>query len=99
MDEMQARGYKPDPIWRNPNWRGSTIGEAEDWAQQEAVDALKQNVEANQMMAKASGGQSIKSAGDTSSDKQSTGKQADSLANPDKSKDNDAISGKNFTKE
>ena len=67
--------------------------------QQEAFDALKQNVEANQMMAKTSGGQSIKSAGDTSSDKQSTGRQADSLANPDKSKDNDAISGKNFTKE
>ena len=67
--------------------------------QQEAFDALKQNVEANQMMAKASGGQSIKSAGDTSSDKQSTGKQADSLVNPDKSKDNNAISGKNFTKE
>lgn len=40
MDEMQARGYKPDPIWRNPNWRGATIGEAEDWAQQEAVDVL-----------------------------------------------------------
>ena len=40
MDEMQARGYKPDPIWRNPNWRGTTIGEAEDWAQQEAVDVL-----------------------------------------------------------
>ena len=40
MDEMQARGYKPDPIWRSPNWRGTTIGEAEDWAQQEAVDVL-----------------------------------------------------------
>lgn len=40
MDEMQARGYKPDPIWRNPNWRGTAIGEAEDWAQQEAVDIM-----------------------------------------------------------
>ena len=51
------------------------------------------------MMAKASGGQSIKSAGDTSSDKQSTGKQADSLENPNKSQDSATISGKNFTKE
>ena len=40
MDEMQARGYKPDPIWRNPNWRGTTIGEVEDWAQQEAIDIM-----------------------------------------------------------
>lgn len=40
MDEMEKRGYHPDKIWRNPNWRGSTIGEAEDWAQQESVNAL-----------------------------------------------------------
>lgn len=40
MNEMENRGYHPDPIWRNPNWRGTTIGEAEDWAQQDAVDVL-----------------------------------------------------------
>lgn len=27
MDEMEKRGYHPDKIWRDPNWRGSTIGE------------------------------------------------------------------------
>ena len=26
MDEMERRGYHPDPIWRNSNWRGNKIG-------------------------------------------------------------------------
>lgn len=38
MDEMQARGYNPDPIWRNPAWRGSTLGEQEEWATIESVN-------------------------------------------------------------
>lgn len=31
MDEMEARGYHPDPVWRKPNWRGAAIGEEDNW--------------------------------------------------------------------
>lgn len=31
MDEMEARGYHPDSVWRNPNWRGAAIGEEANW--------------------------------------------------------------------
>lgn len=37
MNEMEKRGYHPDPIWRNPNWRGSTIGEEAGWASEDKV--------------------------------------------------------------
>ena len=30
MTEMEARGYHPDPVWKNPNWRGNTLGE-DNW--------------------------------------------------------------------
>lgn len=30
MDEMEKRGYHPDPIWRQTNWRGSVLKETED---------------------------------------------------------------------
>lgn len=33
MDEMKARGYNPDETWYNENWRGSAIGEQEDWCE------------------------------------------------------------------
>jgi uncharacterized protein (TIGR02328 family) len=33
MNEMKQRGYHPDEIWYNENWRGSTIGEQEDWCE------------------------------------------------------------------
>ena len=26
MDEMERRGYRPDPKWRVPYWRGDKIG-------------------------------------------------------------------------
>ena len=32
MDEMEKRGYHPDPIWRNSNWRGNKLGEQLGWA-------------------------------------------------------------------
>ena len=38
MDEMEQRGYKPDKIWRNPNWRGKILGEDKNWCQEELVD-------------------------------------------------------------
>lgn len=40
MDEMVHRGYRPDPTWRNPNWRGSTLGEQQDWCDTSQVEAF-----------------------------------------------------------
>lgn len=40
MDEMIRRGYNPDKIWFNPNWRGSLIGESEGWSYQDIVDDI-----------------------------------------------------------
>ena len=31
MDEMKRRGYNPDLVWYNHNWRGKTLGEQTDW--------------------------------------------------------------------
>ena len=30
MEEMENRGYKPNLIWKNPNWRGDKISE-DNW--------------------------------------------------------------------
>ena len=38
MDEMERRGYKPDKVWRNPNWRGKTLKEDKNWCREELVD-------------------------------------------------------------
>lgn len=32
MDEMEKRGYHPDPIWRRTNWRGNVLREEKDTA-------------------------------------------------------------------
>ena len=40
MNEMKARGYHPDPIWYNVNWRGNTLGEVNGWVAQKIVDVL-----------------------------------------------------------
>ena len=37
MDEMKRRGYSPDEIWRNPDFRGNTLGLQENWSHKEAV--------------------------------------------------------------
>lgn len=37
MNEMKNRGYHPDPIWENVNWRGIHLGEQEDWANDDKV--------------------------------------------------------------
>lgn len=47
MEEMQRRGYHPDKVWENPDWRGNQIGEACDWADANGVEELWMNV--NQM--------------------------------------------------
>ena len=31
MNEMKARNYHPDETWYNINWRGSVIGEQDNW--------------------------------------------------------------------
>ena len=31
MNEMVNRGYQPDPIWKDVNWRGKTLGKQENW--------------------------------------------------------------------
>ena len=31
MDEMESRGYKPDSVWRNIDYRGKALGYQYDW--------------------------------------------------------------------
>ena len=38
MNEMKARGYNPNEIWYNVNWRGNDLGEQKGWAAQKIVD-------------------------------------------------------------
>lgn len=37
MDEMTRRGYHPDRIWTNPNWRGNKLQEEEGWCDTKIV--------------------------------------------------------------
>ena len=50
MEEMRHRGYNPDKIWYNSNWRGSVLGEEKDWTSQEAVDVVYNNAKNGQMI-------------------------------------------------
>ena len=50
MEEMERRGYHPDRTWDNPNWRGTALGEVEDFADKALVEQLWINV--NQMKIK-----------------------------------------------
>lgn len=38
MDEMEKRGYHPDPIWRNPDYRGKTLGIQENWTDKNLLE-------------------------------------------------------------
>lgn len=40
MEEMQRRGYHPDPIWENVCYRGKAIGYQEDWCDQATVNFI-----------------------------------------------------------
>lgn len=40
MEEMRKRGYNPDPIWMNVNWRGKTLGEQKSWVNGATVTDL-----------------------------------------------------------
>lgn len=38
LDEMEKRGYSPDKLWDNPNYRGKKLGIQEEWAEEDYVD-------------------------------------------------------------
>ena len=40
MDEMERRGYHPDKVWRDPEWRGNRLGKCENWASMEEFAGL-----------------------------------------------------------
>ena len=40
MLEMKKRGYKPDPIWENCNYRGKVLGEEDFWCDPASVNVL-----------------------------------------------------------
>ena len=40
MFEMKKRGYKPDPIWENCNYRGKVLGEEDFWCDPASVNVL-----------------------------------------------------------
>ena len=37
MNEMKNRGYHPDLIWENANWRGTRLGEEIGWGNDDKV--------------------------------------------------------------
>lgn len=43
MDEMENRGYHPDRTWNNPGWRGTSLGEEKDWANNDMVMGIYDN--------------------------------------------------------
>lgn len=45
MDEMERRGYKPDKIWRNANYRGKELGFEENWCESALVIACAESKE------------------------------------------------------
>ena len=40
MQEMVNRGYNPDPIWKNPLYRGKVLKRQEDWCDPAFVEEL-----------------------------------------------------------
>ena len=47
MEEMENRGYHPDRTWDFPEWRGTTLGRQDDFADKALVEQCWMNV--NQM--------------------------------------------------
>ena len=45
MDEMERRGYKPDKIWRDVNYRGKDLGVEENWCKYSLVVDYRENGE------------------------------------------------------
>ena len=40
MDEMKARGYHPDEIWYNGNYRGKELGNVNEWVNKSDIEGL-----------------------------------------------------------
>ena len=38
---MEARGYHPDPVWRDPNYRGTALGVQSDWIDPDLFESIK----------------------------------------------------------
>jgi uncharacterized protein (TIGR02328 family) len=49
MDEMEKRGYHPDKIWKNPNWRGSTLGE-DTWISDSKYEEIYESAKQSNMI-------------------------------------------------
>lgn len=47
MEEMRSRNYYPHSVWNNPCWRGSQLGEQEDWVEKQYVEELLSFSKAN----------------------------------------------------
>jgi uncharacterized protein (TIGR02328 family) len=45
MAEMERRGYKPDKIWRNADYRGKELGFEENWCEPALVIACTESEE------------------------------------------------------
>ena len=43
MNEMIKRGYKPDLIWKDLNYRGKTIGTQISWTDKDLFNLIKDN--------------------------------------------------------
>lgn len=41
MEEMERRGYHPDPIWYQTNWRGTRLGKENGWSNEIAISEIK----------------------------------------------------------
>ena len=39
---MEARGYHPDPIWRDPNYRGKVLGIQPDWTDPNLFESISE---------------------------------------------------------
>ena len=40
MDEMKARGYHPDEIWYDGNYRGKELGNVNEWVDKSDIECL-----------------------------------------------------------
>lgn len=41
MEEMERRGYHPDPTWYNVDWRGTQLKEEKGWGDEFEVNEIK----------------------------------------------------------
>lgn len=49
MEEMLNRGYNPDPIWFNSNYRGKHLGKVKNWVDENIVNSLLEYTNTNKI--------------------------------------------------